>query len=185
MKVTLFGAAFDPPHLGHQKIVSTLLEQNLAEEVWLLPVKDHAFGKEMISEKHRLAMLQTLVKPKVRIETYELDQTTASITFNTLRALRAKYPEHEFSFLIGADNLARFHEWDDYLIMLQEFAFFIYPRAGYELKPLYPGMEVLTGVKEIDVSSTQIKEWVRQGKSIKTLVSSTVGEYIRQHKLYG
>jgi len=184
MKVTLFGAAFDPPHLGHQMIATSLLEQNLAELVCLVPVKDHAFGKKMLNDGHRLAMLKTMVQPGVEIETYELNQPTPSRTFETLRALRSKYLEHEFSFIIGADNLARFHEWQDYQTMLQEFPFFVYPRKGFELKPLYSGMQVLKDVAEVDVSSTQVKEWIRRGRPIENLVSPAVNQYIQQHNLY-
>lgn len=60
MKVTIFGAAFDPPHLGHQSIALSLLDQGLADSVWLLPVREHAFGKKLAPENDRLAMVELL-----------------------------------------------------------------------------------------------------------------------------
>jgi nicotinate-nucleotide adenylyltransferase len=184
MKVTVFGAAFDPPHLGHEQIAQALLDHGMANEVWLLPVKIHSFGKHMSSDRHRLAMLETLVKPGIKIETHELEQAGESITYQTLLALQKLYPEHEFSFVIGADNLARFHEWDDYLQMIKEFTFYVYPRQGYKLEPLYPDMKVLNELEQVDISSTQVKDRLSQGKSIANLVNLQVVEYISHHKLY-
>ena len=62
MKIALFGGGFDPPHLGHQFITQTLLERQIVEEVWYVPVKQHPFGKQVSADQHRVAMLK-LIKP--------------------------------------------------------------------------------------------------------------------------
>src|SRR5689334_22148241 len=108
MKICLFGGAFDPPHLGHQRIAAEIIAQNLADEVWFVPVKTHSFGKPMTDPQQRLAMLQLIQLPHTKIETYELEQTGVNYTFNTLEALAKRYPEHEFSWVIGSDNLEKF-----------------------------------------------------------------------------
>lgn len=180
-KITLFGAAFDPPHLGHRQIVISLLQQKLANEVWLLPVGEHAFAKPLSAAKKRLDFLKALVldlpdnlQPKVRIEKIELEQTGTSYSYQTLQTLARKFPEHKFSFVIGSDNLARFNEWDNYQQMLREFPFYVYPRADYPLEPILPGMKLMVDVKKVDVSSTQVRERQAAGQRVDDLVSPRV-----------
>ncbi|MBD3279610.1 MAG: adenylyltransferase/cytidyltransferase family protein, partial [Candidatus Pacebacteria bacterium] len=110
MQVVLLGAAFDPAHLGHLQMTKAVLAQQLADQVWLVPTNQHPFGKTLSSAQHRLAMLKLLiadpvVKDQVKIITYELDQDQPSYSLATLQALAQQYPQHQFSWLIGADNL--------------------------------------------------------------------------------
>jgi len=187
MKVTVFGAAFDPPHLGHQKIALSLLEQGLADSVWLLPVKEHAFGKKLAPENDRLAMVELLAEilpEKNRVERWELDQKGTSYTYQTLQQLSTHYPEHTFSFVIGSDNLARFHEWQDYEQMLEKFPFFVYPRKGFPMSPIRKGMIVLENVEPIEVSSTQVRDLVAKGRGIDHLVPNSIHNFIIRHNLY-
>lgn len=184
MNITLFGGTFDPPHLGHSVIAQTLLEQKLADEVWFLPVGEHAFEKNCSPVELRIAMLELILKPQQRIERYEVENPGMSITYETLVALAAQYPQHQFSFVIGSDNLPRFHEWHHYLEMLARFPFFIYPRQGAGLEPLYPGMKVLEDVSPIAVSSTQIRSNVQAGAAISELVKPKVAEFISSKGLY-
>lgn len=205
MKVTVFGAAFDPPHLGHQKIALSLLEQGLADSVWLLPVKEHAFGKKLAPENDRLVMVEMLATEvrklfkdrqdesdhdfekfpeKIRVERWELDQKGTSYTYQTLQQLSTHYPEHTFSFVIGSDNLARFHEWQDYEQMLEKFPFFVYPRKGFPMSPIRKGMIVLENVEPIEVSSTQVRDLVAKGRGIDHLVPNSIHNFIIRHNLY-
>ena len=199
MRITLFGAAFDPPHLGHQAIATSLLLNKQTDAVWIVPVKEHPFGKRLVEEEHRLAMGQLLAESirsavraekmslsaeQLRVETYELEQSGASYTFKTLIALSKKHPEHQFSFVIGSDNLKTFDKWDKYQEMLSRFPFFVYPRHGYPFEPLYQGMIPLREMEEVRVSSTLIRERVVNELSITDLVTPEVESYIRQHTLY-
>lgn len=184
MNIAVFGGAFDPPHVGHQTIARELLQQHLAQEIWFLPVKYHPFAKNVTSEEHRFAMLQHLVEPGMKINTYELAQSETSYTYRTLKALSAQYPDHEFSFVIGSDNLQKFDQWDHYQELISEYPFFIYPRQGYSLRPLLSNMQVIEGVEEVAVSSTQIRQLVSRGEPIAGLVLPAVADYIAQHDLY-
>lgn len=199
MRITLFGAAFDPPHLGHQAIASNLLLNKQTDAVWIVPVKEHPFGKQLVAAEHRLAMAQLLVDSirevvgvekmplsteQLRVETYELEETGTSYSFKTLIALSKKYPEHQFSFVIGSDNLKNFEKWDKYQEMLSRFPFFVYPRHGYPFKPLYQGMIPLREMEEVRVSSTLIRERVASGLLVADLVPPEIEHYIQLHMLY-
>lgn len=199
MNVTLFGAAFNPPHLGHQQIVVSLLKEKLADAVWLVPVKEHPFGKRLAPAADRLAMTQLLAnsiqaelsevgengyEQAVRVDTFELDEPGISYSFRTLLALSGRYPDHQFSFVIGSDNLATFHKWDQYEAMLVQFPFFVYPRHGFPFYPLLAGMTPMLNMAEVRVSSTQIREKLKTNETIDTLVPTLIVEYIRDRNLY-
>jgi nicotinate-nucleotide adenylyltransferase len=184
MKITLFGGTFDPPHLGHSKIAQALLDQHRAEEVWFLPVGEHAFEKKASPASVRVAMLEQILEKNQRIELYEIEHPGMSITYETLMALATKYPEHQFSFVIGSDNLEKFDLWHQYRELLKRFPFFVYPREGADLQPLYPGMTVLTGVEPVSISSTQVRSAIQSGDSIENLVHPKVAEYISKERLY-
>jgi len=191
MKILLFGGAFDPPHLGHHSIVKNILDQNLADQVWYVPTKTHPFAKKLSSDSHRMKMLGFLVSTdkRTRIETFELDKEGVSFSQETLDALSKKYPKHEFSWLIGSDNLKNFHLWGDskgrdFKEMLSKYHFYVYPRKGFEFSPLYENMTPLRDMEEIVVSSTLVKEKIAKGERINDLVMDKVIKYVKENNLY-
>lgn len=202
MKVTLFGAAFDPPHLGHLAIIVNLLTSGKTDAVWLVPVKEHPFGKQLAPENDRLAMTELLASAAreellaasedgekiqaehIRVETLELDEPGVSYTSRTLKMMATDYPEHQFSFVIGSDNLAQFHQWEEYEQMLTRFPFFVYPRSGYPFEPLYTNMIPLTEMAEVKISSSEVRQKVAAGESIVGQVPPLIEQYILKHRLY-
>jgi len=172
MKTLVFGGTFNPPHLGHQMMIEQVLTKTLADgssldQLWILPVGQHSFAKKFVSNEHRLAMLELMVnsiveknpslKNKIFLEKYELEHDEESQTFSTLKALSKKHPEHQFSFLIGSDNLEKFHLWNDYQLMLKKYPFYVYPRIAFELLPFYEGMIALKDFPKMEVSSTKVR----------------------------
>lgn len=185
MNISLFGGAFDPPHNGHTQVTHALLAENIADEVWYLPVKNHHFGKKMSDINHRLAMLQLIVNhPRIRIELYETRQEGINYTYQTMKALASENPQHNFSFVIGSDNLGGYHRWLEKHPQLLEFPFYVYPREGFSFEPLYPNMTALKGFQTVKVSSTEIRDRVQKGQSITGLVDPKVEQYIIEQKLY-
>lgn len=184
MNISLFGGAFDPPHNGHITIASALLNLQYADEVWFLPVGNHAFNKNMSSPEHRIAMLRLILQDNMLIEMFELRQQTTNYTFQTLEALSVLHPEHTFSFVIGSDNLGTFDKWQQHTSLLKKYTVRVYPRKHFALQPLHENMVVLENVKEIEVSSTLVREKLKKGESISQLVPEDVAEYIQLHRLY-
>lgn len=199
MKILVFGGTFNPPHLGHQLMVEQVLSRTLQDgskfdQLWLLPVGRHSFGKEFVSDHHRLAMLELMVSSiieknpalqnKIFLEKYELEHDEESQTFSTLNALSKKHPEHQFSFLIGSDNLAKFHLWNDYQLMIHKYPFYVYPRVTFQFMPFYEGMIALEGFPEMEVSSTKVREAFANKTSLDGLLDAKVINYIKENKLF-
>ena len=199
MKILVFGGTFNPPHLGHQLMVEqalTKIADNgvVFDQLWLLPVGQHSFAKQFVSNQHRLVMLELMkqaiyeknpvLKDKIFIEKYELERNEESQTFATLEALSKQYPEHHFSFLIGSDNLEKFHLWHNYQLMLSKYSFYVYPRINFAFQPLYEGMIALDGFPKMQVSSTQVREAFTNKTSLDGLLNVKVIEYIKDNKLF-
>jgi nicotinate-nucleotide adenylyltransferase len=200
MRIMLFGGSFNPPHLGHQQMAETVLKEKLADQLWYLPVGKHDFAKQVVSAQQRLEMLE-LILPKIgepffgqiKIEDCEIRYFATSYTATTLDYLSARYPEHQFSFLMGSDNLTEFHLWfdqkgRDYHYLLDNYPVFVYPRVNYPLKPLYEGMIPLSSLEAVAVSSTQVRKALssRDKKTdLKQLLDERIINYIRKHHLYG
>jgi nicotinate-nucleotide adenylyltransferase len=199
MKTLVFGGTFNPPHLGHQMMIEQVLSKTLADgssldQLWILPVGQHSFAKKFVSNKHRLAMLELMVdsiieknptlKNKIFLEKYELEHDEESQTFSTLKALSKKHPEEHFSFLIGSDNLEKFHLWNDYQLMLKEYPFYVYPRIAFEFLPFYEGMIALKDFPKMEVSSTKVRMAFKNKTSLDGLLDAKVIKYIKENKLF-
>jgi nicotinate-nucleotide adenylyltransferase len=189
MHITLFGGAFDPPHLGHIKVVQNFLKENLTQKVVFLPVKEHNFSKEMRDAALRLRMLELVVEKNfvdlpVEVSDFELKQTGVSYSFATLEQLSSLNPGTKFSFLIGSDNLRGFPKWDNYQDLLAKYQVFVYPRAGFDFTGLLPGMVALESLPQMKVSSELVKENLHNRKMVENLLTPEVGEYITKNHLY-
>ena len=192
--IALFGGSFDPPHIAHQHIPLFLLKKHLADEVWFVPVKHHPFGKVVTPDEQRVVMVEKMIQhliaeypeyaQKLRIECWEIHKNQRSYTVQTLAALAQQYPDKKFSWVIGTDNLEKFHLWHEYQRIIQEFGVFVYPRVGYPPVPLREGMTYLAHAPEVNVSSTELRQKVKAKKTITNLVIPQVEQHIMQEQLY-
>lgn len=186
MKIALFGGTFDPPHNGHALVADTLIKNELVDEIWFVPVFKHPWAdryqKQLSSYEDRVAMLELMLqdKPSQRLAHFK----EISFTYDTLQFFASKHPEHSFFWLMGSEYLEKFA---DFLVdhpQLMEYPFLIYPRAGYDLRPVYGNMLVLEDMPTIKVSSTQVRQFIGQGQSATKLVPATVLAYIKGQQLY-
>ena len=185
MKIALFGGAFDPPHLGHQRIAQEMIGHALVDEVWFVPVFKHPWedrlGKwYMAAYEHRKMMVELILLPHTHLYEY----LNVSFTYPTLLQVAKNHPEDEFSWIIGSDNLPTFGDWDCCQKIINEFKVFAYPRKGFPLKQFFAGINLLDDFPEIDVSSTMVKEKLKQGESISKLVDAKIAQYIQNNHLY-
>ncbi|MEA3355607.1 MAG: nicotinate (nicotinamide) nucleotide adenylyltransferase [Patescibacteria group bacterium] len=189
MNITLFGGSFNPPHLGHQIVINQAFEliPNI-DELWLLPDYTHAFSKneKLISPQHRLTMAKILENHKIKTNTCTYDQKMPGNTILHITYLQKKFPQHQFSFLIGSDNLPTFNKWAQYKKLLKLMPFYVYPRTPHPFKPLYKNMYPLKHPLQIitNISSTTIRQRIKNKLSTKHLLPKKIADYIKTNQLY-
>ncbi len=184
MKVALLGGVFDPPHMGHLWMAQQILDYCGIDEVWFLPnFTQSTPSKPATAVEHRLAMTKLLELPRTTVSTIELDNKLDGETVHLLPYLPK---EHEFSFVIGSDQLPGFIKWLDYEKLLEAMPFLVFPRAGYPLEPIYSNMTVVAHESLIvsNCSSTIIRNRAKSGLSIAPFVPPAVDSYIKNHSLY-
>jgi len=185
----LFGGSFDPVHVAHL-IVAEAAADALGSTVGFLPAREQPLKRGARAGHHaapeqRAAMLDLAVggNPRFRVERIELTLPTPSYTVRTLRALAERQPGNRFTLLLGADAARDLAEWWEVeaLPELADIVVFARPGASVVRHPL---IKRVIPVPSIDLSATQVRERVKQGRSIRYLVPDPVREYIAAHGLY-
>ena len=187
IRTALFGGTFNPLHNGHLAIAQSVLEQGLADEVWILITPCNPWKKDqaLLDDRLRYDMVAQAVKEMdgVRASDYEFKLDKPSYTANTLRRISANYPDREFILTIGADNWVKFHNWRESDFILNNYPIIVYPRQGYPIETL-SGNVTLLNCPLMDISSTQIRQMVHNGTPINELVPASVARTIKEKGLY-
>ncbi len=187
IRTALFGGTYNPLHNGHLAIAGSVLEQGLADEVWLLvtPCNPWKSDQILLDDRLRYDMVAEAVKDMdgIHASDFEFKLDKPSYTANTLRRISADYPDREFILTIGADNWVKFNNWRDSGFILRNYSIIVYPRQGCPIEQLSDNVTLLD-CPLMDVSSTQIRQLVKQGQSIDNLVPRVVASIIRQNNLY-
>ncbi len=186
MRIGLLGGSFNPPHAGHVLIAQQVLDFTQIEAVWFLPAFNHTFDKPLAPVVNRLAMTKLIKLPHTQVSTLEIDSRLDGNTINLLPILKNKHPQHQFTFLIGTDQLPTFNKWGNWQTLLKSIPFLVIPRANYPLKPWHVGMQSLTHPLFIttNISSSLVRARIKKSLSIDTLVTKEVKTYVKKHKLY-
>ena len=188
-RVGLLFGSFNPVHTGHLILAEHFATRTDLAEVWLVvsPQSPFKVGDELLPEAQRLALLELAVadNPHLRAEAIELSLPRPSYTIVTLDALRARHPSHDFVLLMGADNLAGLLRWRAADRLTQELDLYVYPRPGTVVPDLapYPRARVVTAPL-LDISATFIRQSIRERKSIRYLVPTTVEQEITAQGYY-
>ena len=181
-RVALFGGSFNPIHRGHIALAEAAVEQGLADEVWLMvsPHNPLKAAEGLIDEQLRIQWARAAVAdcPHIEASDFEFHLPRPSYTWHTLTALRRAYPDKQFLLLIGADNWLSFPRWAHAADILASHELIVYPREGYPLPEQLPRGLTLLRAPLLPISSTDIREAVRQGKSIAGWVPEGLEEEI-------
>jgi nicotinate-nucleotide adenylyltransferase len=190
MKIGLLFGSFNPIHTGHLLIANYMVEYTELDKIWFVVSPQNPFkvNDELLDENLRLKMIEMAIADDNRFEAcnIEFGMPKPNYTYLTLTTLAEKYPEHEFTPIIGGDNLQSFHLWKNYESILENYQLFVYRRAGFHENPLLANHKKISlyEVPLLNISSTYIRETLQAGKSIRYLVPKVVNEFIDEKGLY-
>lgn len=192
-KVGLFGGTFDPVHIAHTALAKAFRRQLGLDEVWFLVTPQNPWKTDSrLSPDHdRLAMARLALENEegLTASDYEFHLEKPSFSYRTLRSLRKEFPATEFTLLIGGDNWAAFDKWAEHREILTHHPVAVYPRTGSALATpeSLQDMDIRLSIVTqplLDISSTDVRHRVMEGKEITDLVCPKVAEYIRNNRLY-
>lgn len=191
MKVGLYFGTFNPMHIGHLIIANHIAENSDLDQVWLVvtPHNPHKKKSTLLDDHHRLQMvfLATEDYPKLKPSDIEFKLPQPNYTVHTLAHLQEKFPTHEFSLLMGEDNLNSLHKWKNYEVIIQNHDIYVYPRLNTET--IDPEIEASARIHRVDapvieLSSTFIRESIKNGKNVQPMLPHKIWQYVEHNLFY-
>lgn len=189
MRKGILGGTFNPPHVAHLVVAQEVREALDLDQVVLVPTSVHAFkGPASAAARHRAAMTELAVAgdPCLGVDRIEIQRGGVSYTVDTLRALREREPDTDWTLILGRDNLEELAQWREVDALPDLAAIVVTTRAGLPLPDRLPfgGRCTLVDVPSLEISSTAVRARVARGGSIRYWVPPAVEAYIREHALY-
>ncbi len=183
MKLGLYGGSFDPIHLGHLILAREARERLRLDRVLFIPAahSPHKLGTVPTPGKVRREMLAAALADEAgfSLEECDLHRAGPSFAIETVRELRGRWPDAEFFYLIGHDNVAKLPTWHCYEELRRAVQFVVFGRGEHDAPHDFP-----TIVRRVDVSATEVRTRVARGESIRYLVPDMVREIISRQQLY-
>ena len=197
-KIGIMGGTFNPIHNGHLALAQHVLDDLCMDEIWFVPtgVSYMKANVQMVSaqERYHMTELAVAANEKMKCLDLELKRTGYTYTYETLEQLRQEYPDDSFYFIFGADCLFEMEHWRAPERIFSACTIVAATRNGTSIEVMKEKMEELTREYHADIilypflnleiSSTELRETVRQGKSIRYLVPDSVASYIQEKRFY-
>ena len=188
MRIGLFFGSFNPMHIGHKVIASYIAEYTDLEKVCFIVSPQNPFKKKqnLLAEYHRLMIIRMEIEdnPKLQVSDIEFNMPKPSYTIDTLVRLQEKYPENEYSIIMGSDNFHTFHKWKDYEQILSNHSVYVYTRPGLDINRNNENIHIIQGVPQINISASFIRESIKQKKDVSYLVPEKAWQYIDEMNFY-
>ncbi len=190
-KIGLYFGTFNPIHIGHLAIANHMAEYSALDEIWMVVTPHNPFKKKssLLDNHHRLEMVYRATQsyPKIKPSDIEFKLPQPNYTIHTLVYLQEKYPDDQFSLIMGEDNLKNLHKWKNYESIIENHNVYIYPRIsegviGNSFKENDRVHRIAAPIMEI--SSTFIRKAISERKNIRPLLSTPVWEYIDEMNFY-
>lgn len=190
-KVGLYFGTFNPIHIGHLAIANYLVENSDLKEIWMVvtPHNPHKKKSSLLDDYQRLHMvhLATDDYEKIKPSNIEFNLPQPNYTVNTLAHLKEKYPETDFTLIMGEDNLKSLPRWKNYKVLLDDFQIIVYPRiskghVSIELRD-HPNITKIDA-PIMEISSTMIRNGIAQGQDLRYFLHQDVNTYLEEMNFY-
>lgn len=188
-RIGLFFGSFNPVHVGHMIVANFMATQTELDEVWMVvsPHNPLKSAGSLARDHDRLHLVELAIgkTPGLRASRVEFDLPKPSYTIDTLAMLRDKHREHQFTLIMGSDNLASLPKWKNYEIILRDFRIKVYDRPGHTAASFadHPSVAVYDAPL-MHLSASYVRQCIGRGKSIRYLVPDAVAEELEKSGLY-
>ena len=192
MKIGVFGGSFNPPHKMHLNIGLELVNKQYVDKVIYVPTgSKYKYKNNLLPDKNRLEMLEILTNKykNLSVDDYELKDEVV-YTCETLAYFKELYPNDEIYFICGADNLSYIDKWKNGEDILNNYKIIAMKRKGEDIEELlkkfvaYQNNIIVADVEQQDISSTDIREKLKNNENVLDVLDKDVYDYIRKNKLY-
>ena len=187
----IYGGSFNPIHKGHVQLAEALCHKGVVNEIWFLVSPRNPFkqaSKDLLDEHDRLSLarLATAGHPQLHVSDFEFSLPRPSYTVDTLAVLRKAYPDRQFALIMGADNWQSFHRWRKPDDILRHHRILVYPRPEFPVDEtaLPPGVTLLSDVRLMDISSTQLRRSIARGEDASYGLDAAVWQEIQKKGYY-
>jgi len=191
MKIGLYFGTFNPIHVGHLIIANHMAEHSDLDQIWMVVTPHNPLKKKntLLDDYQRLHLVRLATEdyPKIKPTDIEFKLPQPNYTVNTLAHLSEKFPQHEFSLIMGEDNLKSLHKWKNYEYILQHHDIYVYPRVSEEVEnelfKNHPRIQIIDA-PVVEISSTVIRDNIKKNKNIRPLLPQKVWEYVIHNNFY-
>lgn len=188
MKIGLYFGSFNPVHTGHLIIANHAVNETDLNQVWFVVSPQNPFKQaaSLLNEYHRLHLIKLAIDGEkgLRASAVEFNLPKPSYTVDTLAYLKEKHADHEFCILMGSDGFQNIHKWKNYEVILQNHLIYIYKRPQFEVQDTKGARVHVLAAPLLEISSTHIRDLIKQKKSIRFLVPDIVKEEIETGGYY-
>lgn len=189
-QVGLYFGSFNPIHIGHMAIANYMVEFMELDEFWFVLTPQNPFKekKNLLHDLDRLELVKLALKDDLRMQVSDIEffLPKPSYTIDTLTYLQERNPKVDFKILMGSDNLQNFHKWKNYEAIVQNHGVVVYPRHGFDQSTIspHPNIFIAQDAPRMEISSSFIRNAIREGKDIRHFIPAGTWEYIEKMGFY-
>jgi len=178
MKIGLYFGSFNPIHIGHLLIATYVINNTDFEKIWFVisPQNPLKLSKTLLNEYQRLHLVRLAIEDDYNFTACDVEFKLhrPSYTIDTMTHLREKYSYHQFAVIMGSDSLQNICKWKNHQQLICDNQIIIFKRPGFEIDKTYPSLVILNDTPLLAISSTNIRNMIKEGKSIRYLVPEKV-----------
>ncbi len=188
MNIGLYFGSFNPIHNGHLIIAKHIINNTSVKHVWFIVSPHNPLKKssQLLNEYHRLHLVQLAIEGEndLKVSNIEFSLPKPSYTIDTLTHLQEKHPSYQFSVIMGSDSFCNIEKWKNHKTLLANYELLIYKRPGFDITETHGASLIVLDAPLLEISSTHIRELIKNKKSFRYLVPDVVRDEIENNSYY-
>jgi nicotinate-nucleotide adenylyltransferase len=189
MKIGLYFGSFNPVHHGHLIIASHVANNTDCTQVWFVVTPQNPLKTQhsLLHESHRKHLIDLAIEGDTQLKSsnIEFKLPKPSYTIDTLTYLKEQYPQHQFSVIMGSDAFSNIKKWKNWQTLLENYPIIIYTRPEFPVnEQVLPASATLLHAPLLQISSTLIRDLIKNNKTIRYLVPEVIVEEIKNQQFY-